>query len=89
MAWFKHGKTLVTFAGHIITATAVFFLVGLGVCGLHWMRELFGTFGIGDVFLLGIEALEAILFLCDFIATAVWAVMSTIKVIRELKDDDE
>ena len=53
MTWFKHGKTLVTFVGHIITATAVFFLVGLGVCGLHWMRELFGTFGIGHVFLFG------------------------------------
>ena len=89
MTWVKHGKTLVTFAGHIVTAAVIFSIVGLGVCGLHKMSELFASLGIGELYVHGIHALEALLFVCDLIATAVWAVTSTIEVIRELKENDD
>lgn len=52
MTWVKHGKTLVTFAGHIVTAAVIFSIVGLGVCGLHKMSELFASLGIGELYVL-------------------------------------
>jgi hypothetical protein len=85
----KHFKIIIAFAGHIITAVAVFCIVGAAAWALHLVRHWLEAAGLDDVVLIGLHALELLLFTCDLIATGFWSIMSTKKVLIEVSAADE
>lgn len=82
----KHFKIIVTFAGHILTAIAVFCVIGAGAWTLHLVRHCLEGAGLDDFILFGLHALELLLFACDLVATGFWAIMSTKTAIKEVLD---
>lgn len=86
MKWFQHFKILLAFAAHILSAIAVFCIVGAGAWALHCVREVLQEQKLDEIVLLGMHGIELLLFACDVIATSFWAIMSTKKAIKELKE---
>lgn len=86
MKWILHFKILLEFAAHILSAIAVFCIVGAGAWALHWVRHLLQLEGLDDIVLIGMHGIEILLFSCDVLATAFWAIMSTAKAIKEIKE---
>jgi len=82
----KHFKIIVAFAGHIITAVSVFCVVGAAAWALHLVRHWLEAAGLDDFVLLGLHALELLLFACDLVATSFWSIMSTKTAIKEVLD---
>lgn len=87
MKWFQHFKILLAFAAHILSAIAVFCIVALGAFAIHWVRISLETAGLDELVLLGLHGIEILLFVCDVAATAFWAIMSTKKAIKEIKEE--
>jgi hypothetical protein len=71
---------------HILSAIAVFCIVGAGAWSLHYVRQFLESQGLDAIVLIGMHGIELLLFACDVIATAFWATMSTIKAIKEIKE---
>lgn len=87
MKWKRHFEILVAFAAHILTAIAVFCIVALGALVIHWIRHKLENAGLDDIVLNGLHAVEILMFICDIVATSIWAIMSTHKAIKEIKED--
>jgi hypothetical protein len=85
MKWLRHFEILLAFAAHILVATGIFGLVVFGAFGVHHLRLFLEHAGVDHFMLLGLHALEILLFVCDFAVMVFWAVMSTLKTIKELK----
>lgn len=86
MKWLMHFKILLAFAAHILSAIAVFCIVGAGAWALNWVRHILQQQGLDSIVLLGMHGIELLLFGCDLVATSFWAIMSTVKAIREIKE---
>lgn len=86
--WFKKFKILLTFVAHVLTAVVVFCVVGAGAWLLHVVRHWLQVQGLDDVVLLGMHALEILLFACDVLATGFWATMSLVKAVQEIMDQE-
>lgn len=83
--FFSHFKILLVFAAHVLTAIAVFCVIGAGAWVLHVVRLWLEAQGIDQVVLVGLHGVELLLFLCDLVATGFWSIMSTIRAIKEIK----
>jgi hypothetical protein len=86
MKWFRHFEILLTFAAHILTAIAVFCIVGLGAWSLHLVRHFLQQQGLDEFVLIGLHGIELLLFACDVLATGFWAIMSTMTAIKLMKE---
>lgn len=84
--FFELLKVVAAFAGHIIASALVFCVVGLGALVIHVFRHWMEVQGIDELVLAGMQLLEWLIFGCDFVATGAWSIMSTWKVIKELKE---
>lgn len=87
--WFAHFKILLSFAAHILTAIAVFCVVGAGAWVLHLVRGWLEAQGLDQVVLIGLHGIELLLFMCDLVATGFWAIMSTKRAIIEIKEGND
>ena len=85
MKWLMHFKILAAFAAHILTAIVVFCIVGAGALALHHVRQALEAQHLDPVVLIGLHGIELLLFGCDVVATGFWAIMSTIKAIKEIR----
>lgn len=86
MKWIQHFRILLVFAAHILSAIAVFCIIGAGAWSLHLMRHFLQEQGLDETILYGMHFLEMLLFFCDMLATAFWAIMSTAKALVEIKE---
>lgn len=82
-------KVILAFAGHIIAGCIMFCMIGTGALILHWFTHWVASHGLDGVILVGLKGMEWLIFGCDFIATVVWSIMSTIHAIRKLKGKDK
>lgn len=80
----KHLKTLVSFAGHVFTGTAIATLVALGCYGLHEVRHFLMERGVEAIFTDGLHLMEYIGFGLDFIVYCVWCFKTFVEAIKEL-----
>jgi uncharacterized membrane protein YgdD (TMEM256/DUF423 family) len=87
MKWLNHFKILLAFAAHILSAIAVFCIVGAGAWALHLVRHKLQEQQLDEIVLIGMHGIELLLFACDVLATAFWAIMSTMKAIKEIKEE--
>lgn len=86
MKWLLHFKILLDFLAHILSAIAVFCIVGAGAWALHLVRFFLQNQGLDDIVLIGMHGIEILLFTCDVLATAFWAIMTTYKTIILIKE---
>ena len=84
--WLKHFKILLAFAAHLLSAIAVFCIVGAGAWSLNLERHFLQGQGLDEVVLYGLHFIELLLFGCDLLATSFLAIMSTWKAIKEIKE---
>ena len=85
-ALIEHFKMLLAFAAHILSAIAVFCIVGTGAWALHCVREVLEEQKLDEIVLIRMHGIELLLFACDLIATSFLAIMSTLKAIKELNE---
>lgn len=85
MKWLNPFKMLAAFAAHILSTIAVFCIIGAGAWALHLVRHKRQGQQRDEIVLIAMLGIELLLFVCDMLATAFWATMSTVKAIKEIK----
>lgn len=78
---------LLAFAGHMLMGVVMFIIIGSGAVLVHLAADKLAALGISGGIHYGLVGIEYLLFGCDFVAIVVWAVMSTVKAIKELMED--
>lgn len=81
-----HLKVVLAFAGHLLAAALIFCLVGTGALLIQLFTGWLEGYGLDPLMLQGMHAIEWLYFGCDFLGTAAWTIMSTVRLIKELKE---